>query len=150
MSLLRKLRGSENDLNGVASVSANDLWAVGDFVDPTTGVTQTVIELWNGTSWSVVTSPGPGTQDNLLAGVTVVATNDVWAVGQFTPTGGVQQTLIEQWNGTSWSVVTSPSPSSSFNFLDAATADPSSGQVWAVGYVVNASQHFQTLTKFNP
>jgi hypothetical protein len=49
-----------------------------------------------------------------------------------------------------WSAVSSPSPSSSFNFLDAATADKSSGQAWAVGYFENASSVFQTLTKFNP
>ena len=49
-----------------------------------------------------------------------------------------------------WSAVSSPSPSSSFNFLDAATADKSSGQAWAVGYFENASSVFQTLTEFNP
>ncbi len=43
------------------------------------------------------------------------------------------QSLIEQWNGTSWSVVASPNPSAGQNILDAASADPSSGQAWAVG-----------------
>ena len=141
--------GAFNELRAVASVSANDVWAVGGFAN-LSGGEQTLIEQWNGTSWSIVPSPGPGTQNNELAGVTVVAPNDVWGVGEFTPTGGAQQTLIEQWNGTSWSVVSSPSPSSSFNFLDAATSDKSSGQAWAVGYFENASSAFQTLTEFNP
>jgi len=143
--------GSDNILLAVAAVSTNDVWAVGQFsIVSSPFVFQTLIEKWNGTSWSVVTSPGPGTQNNVLNGVTVVATNDVWTVGNFTPASGGEQTLIEQWNGTSWSVVSSPSPSSSFNFLDAATADKSSGQAWAVGYFENASSVFQTLTEFNP
>ena len=57
---------------------------------------------------------------------------------------------VAQAQTAAWSVISSPSPSSSFNFLDAATADPSSGQAWAVGYFDNASSVFQTLTEFNP
>ena len=136
-----------NSLAAAAMVSANDVWAVGRFLSAT-GVGQTLIEQWNGTSWSVVASPNVGT-DNGLKGVAIVSATDIWAVG-FTITNGVNQTLIEQWNGTSWSVVKSPNPSASFNTLNGAAADKSSGQAWAVGDFSNASQHLQTLTEFNP
>src|SRR5437764_621866 len=53
--------------------------------------------------WSVVSSPNVGTSSNVLNGVAVVSANDVWAVGYYS--GG---TLIEHWDGTSWSVVPSP------------------------------------------
>jgi hypothetical protein len=56
--------------------------------------------------------------------------------------------VIEQWNGTAWSVVTSPNPSASENILKAAAADPSSGQAWAVGSFFSSGR--QTLTEFNP
>src|SRR5712692_11643852 len=60
--------GSVNDLNGVASVSANDVWAVGDTNQ------QTLTLHWNGTSWSVVSSPNvAGTQNNELSGVAAVS-----------------------------------------------------------------------------
>jgi hypothetical protein len=49
------------------------------------------------------------------------------------PNTGVTSTVIEQWNGTSWSQVSSPNPGASENILNGAAADPTSGQVWAVG-----------------
>jgi hypothetical protein len=59
--------------------------------------------------------------------------------------------VIEQWIGSSWSVVTSPNPSASENVLNAAAADPVSGQAWAVGeFFNNTSSSRQTLTEFNP
>jgi hypothetical protein len=36
-----------------------------------------------------------------------VASNDVWAVG-YQGTGAASNTLIEPWNGMSWSVVSAP------------------------------------------
>ena len=50
---------------------------------------------------NAVTSPNVGTDINLLLGVTAVSANDVWAVGAYSP----DQTLIERWNGTEWTVV---------------------------------------------
>jgi hypothetical protein len=139
--------GSENELNGVASVSANDVWAVGDTNQ------QTLIEHWNGHKWSVVSSPNvSGTITDTLQAAAAVSSIDVWAVGQFTdPNTGTTTTVIEQWNGTTWSVVTNPNPSASDNNLNAAAADPASGQSWAVGaFFGSTSNGLQTLTEFNP
>jgi hypothetical protein len=136
-----------NELFGVAAVSPTDVWAVGD--SNTSGSEQTLIEHWNGTSWSIVSSPNPGAGG--LNGVAIISATDIWAVGAFfNTTNNVTQTLIEQWNGTSWSVVTSPNPSSTTNLLEAAAADKSSGQAWAVGQFTAASGATQTLTEFNP
>jgi len=66
--------------------------------------------------------------------VAIVAASNIWAEVDFIDnTPSAFQTLIEQWNGTSWSVVASPNPIGSQDFFDAASADPSSGQAWAVG-----------------
>src|SRR6266702_2662928 len=138
----------DSELMAVAAVSPTDVWAVGD--SHTTSF-QTLTQHWDGHKWSVVSSPNPGAQFNELFGVAAVSTTDVWAVGSFAPQGfSPSQTLIEHWNGTTWSVVTSPNPSSTTNLLEAAAADKSSGQAWAVGEFTAASGATQTLTEFNP
>src|SRR5437868_1606137 len=88
-----------NELHGVASVSTNDVWAVGTSFNAS-GVEQTFIEHWNGKQWSIVASPSPSTQTNFLLGVTTVSTNDVWAVGSFRNASGAFQTLTLHWDGT--------------------------------------------------
>lgn len=122
----------EDILNGVAAVSANDVWAVGTYVN-SNQIDQTLIELWNGTKWSVMPAPDVGSNSNWLYGVTAVSTSDVWAVGTYVDSNVVYQTLIEQWNGQAWSVVPSPNVGLSYNTLSGVTA-VSASDVWAVGY----------------
>jgi len=68
-------------------------------------------------SWSVILSANPGEGADAFAGVAVVSANDVWAVGFYEDNVGPSQTLIEHWNGTSWSVVGSPNVGTSSNVL---------------------------------
>ncbi len=135
---------SSNQLNGVAAVSASDVWAVGSSIT-SSGVGQTLIEHWNGTNWNVVTSPNVGTLGNSLNAVAVVATTDIWAVGS---TSGAGRTLIEHWNGTSWSVVNSPNVGTMSNVLNA-VAVVAANDIWAVGYSTSCSAGCvqQTLTE---
>jgi len=118
-----------NDLTGVAVVSANDIWAVGN----SNVGSQTLIEHWNGSTWSIVSSPNPGSSGNTLNAVVAVSKSNVWAVGSSYNSSGIQQTLIERWNGTQWNVVSSPNPGASINDLSGVTA-VSASHVWAVGY----------------
>jgi hypothetical protein len=84
-----------NPLAGAAVVSANDIWAVGQSQNGTTGIPQTLIEQWTGTSWSIVPSPAPGTA-SLLSGTSAdPASGQAWAVGNFTAASGATQTLTE-------------------------------------------------------
>ncbi len=46
------------ELNGVAAISANDVWAVGEYYDAS-GNASTVALHWDGGAWSVVSSPNP-------------------------------------------------------------------------------------------
>jgi hypothetical protein len=117
-------------LNGVAAISANDVWAVGHSGDPST-IPQTLTEHWDGTRWSIIPSPSPGTYNgNVLNAVAAVSSSDVWAVGwyQSGQTGQEGGALTMHWDGTQWTVV----PNTSRWQLYGVTAI-SSNDVWAVG-----------------
>ena len=60
-------------LQGVSAISPDSAWAVGDQVQTTFGPTSTVIEHWNGTSWTRASSPDPGPSDSVLDGVSSAA-----------------------------------------------------------------------------
>jgi hypothetical protein len=124
------------DLRGITALSANDVWAVGagGFNN------STLIVHWNGKRWSIVPSPNPGASSNQLWGVTALSANDVWAVGGFsnrsTQRQIVDKSLTMHWNGSRWSVVSSPSPGNIGNDLTSVTAR-SANDVWAVGTPYN-------------
>jgi len=73
--------------------------------------TKALIEHYNGTSWSIVSSPNPSNADNtLLESVVSTSSGIAWAVGYTSTNTGTNQTVIEQWNGASWNLVSSPNP----------------------------------------
>lgn len=102
--------GSQNNFfAGLGPSSSNNLWAVGSYYNTTVGFMQTLTEHWNGSSWSAVSSPDVSGVNDELIGAGVVGPRNVWAVGDFgDPINIIAQTLIEHWNGSSWSIVTSP------------------------------------------
>lgn len=105
---------------------------------------KTFIEHWDGSQWKVVASPSPGAFINGLSAIAAVSPTDIWAVGSEGPLQGPVDTLIEHWNGTSWSVVPSPNVGTYGNGLSAVTA-LSSSDVWAVGSDANANYGGRTL-----
>ncbi len=133
---------SNNTLFGVTAVSDSDVWAVGNFNSSNGGaINHTLTEHWNGTAWSVVASPNVGSMGSSLLAVSAASTNDVWAVGNVQTSNNVNfdLTLIEHWNGTAWSVVPSPNPSSEGDDLTGVAA-LSASNAWAVGYFENNAQ----------
>ena len=132
-----------NTLYGVSVSTANSIWAVGDYTNKS-GVNQTLVEQWNGTSWSVVKSPNVGTGNNVLYSVVAISNTNIWAVGDYTNSSNVNQTLIEQWNGAKWSVIASPNNGTGANVLSSVAAS-NNVNVWAVGTYTNSSNVNQTL-----
>jgi hypothetical protein len=118
-------------LRGVRSFSTGDVWAVGDSGN------STLIEHWNGASWSVVFSPNPDPDVNVLNAVGGVGPDDVWAVGRKgrnkadtgIPPG--TRTLAVHWNGKSWSAVATPNRGDQDSLTGVAAIG--SGNVTAVG-----------------
>ena len=72
----------------------------GDGEDAAQHPKRRVVEQWNGTSWSAVSSPNPNPQGtSLLSGIAAVSAANIYAVGS----------VIEHSDGTSWSILTTPS-----------------------------------------
>ena len=144
-----KANANTNMLNAVATVSPNNVWAVGWFHNSNSGTDQTLTEHWNGSNWQIVFSPiAPSSSDNYLTGLKVISQNDIWAVGYYKDMNQtVSRTLTEHWNGHVWSVVGSPNKGTGNNQLLGVSAS-SSSDVWAVGNFYNTnSGTYQTLTE---
>jgi hypothetical protein len=120
------------ELNGVAAVATNNVWAVGSsFSTDSSGdtIATPLIEHFTGTDWSVVSAPSPAAGGELTA-VTVISANNIWAVGHAGLGRGGN--LIEHFDGMSWSIVASPQLTDSFL---TGVSGTSAGDVWAVGSV---------------
>jgi hypothetical protein len=136
-------------LHGLGVVSATDIWGSGYFLSG--GVAQGMMQHWNGTAWSIVSSPNPGPGSDFLNDIAVVASNDVWVVGDRDNTSASEatgKTLIEHWNGTAWSVVPTPNPGSGANILRGAAA-ASANDVWAAGFYNNGSSNRTLIEHWN-
>ncbi len=68
----------------------------------------TVAEQWNGTAWTVLTTPSPATF-SALGSVSCTSPVHCVAVGGSSATAtGTVSPLTEVWNGSAWTVVTAP------------------------------------------
>jgi hypothetical protein len=125
-----------NELLGVAAISASNAWAVGWSQDPNGPpyVKRTLIQHFNGSTWDIVNSPKRrGDTLSQLYSVAAVSANNVWAVGSSNDGTLPSRTMIQHWDGTQWTIVSSPSPDKQFNELRGVAA-LSANDVWAVGY----------------
>jgi len=122
-------------LSGLACSSTTNCFAVGSyFVDTgTIGGQTTLIERWDGTSWKIVPSPNvTDAFDSGLVGAACTSSTDCLAVGT-SHTETSNNTLVERWDGVSWSIVASPDPPNSSDNELAAIACPSATACLAVG-----------------
>jgi hypothetical protein len=64
-----------------------------------------------GPTWSLQSTPNPSSSTNRLLSVACPSTDACIAVGQDKGSGGKLVTLAEEWDGTAWSVQSTPVPS---------------------------------------
>ena len=121
-------------LLAVTAESTGNAWAVGD-----TGVDQTLVLHWNGSSWKRVPSPSPSI-GGLLLGVAVKSATNAWAVGETASDN--PDTVTLHWDGHRWRRAPSPSPGPSQENFAAlnAVAELSTSNVWAVGTSAGATE----------
>jgi hypothetical protein len=131
-----------SQLRGVAAVSANDIWAVGDYTSGSDAVVPLVIH-WNGTAWRTATVPAPAGNLGILSDVVATSASDVWAVGESCTGCATDVTLTYHWNGKKWRLVTSPNPTDVAALRSVAAV--SRTDVWAVGDYFNGTAT-QSLT----
>jgi hypothetical protein len=95
-------------LTGVSCSSASSCVAVGDHHNAK-GAVVTLAEAWNGSKWSIVPSAGPEPNGiNVFLGDDCPTASRCLAVGVSNP----GPSLAEEWDGTRFSVVDSPNPTS--------------------------------------
>jgi|SRR5579875_668376 len=74
--------------------------------------TKTLAENWNGSKWSIVPSANANSgKPNVLSGLACSSASSCWSVGYWFP-GSDTGSLTEKWNGSKWTVVSTPSTSS--------------------------------------
>lgn len=96
-------------LTSVSCVSASACVAAGYSYDGSHN--RTLIETWNGSQWTIVSSPNSSVSDDEnLTAVTCRTTSFCMATG-YAANGSGAQTLVESWNGSQWTIVPSPNTS---------------------------------------
>lgn len=135
----RETAPATNSLADVSGASSADIWAVGSSRPPG-GPDRTLVEHWNGSSWSIVSTPDPGQYGNILDGVLALSADDVWAVGA-RQDSFYQSPLAEHWNGSSWTAAAVPNPKycTGHSYLtDIGAVSPTN--LWAVGWCTASSR----------
>jgi hypothetical protein len=105
-------------LYGIECLSAIDCWASGAVTDTSGQGSGVLMEQWDGSEWTDVsdTVPVPDGSSGgvMLSSISCVGMSSCWAVGSYGTFGGgggngfQPQSLVEYWNGSSWSIEPSP------------------------------------------
>jgi hypothetical protein len=97
------------NLYGVSCVSPTFCVAVGHVDVALPQQDAAVVELWNGTTWSVDSTP-PAADGVTLQGVSCTSGENCVAVGESYDTLSLMspKTVVESWDGGSWSLTSSP------------------------------------------
>jgi hypothetical protein len=119
-------------LNAVTATGPNDAWAVG--YTQKQADTVTMIEHWDGTGWSVAPSPAVAGEYATLTAVTALSPTDVVTVGVVDSGAEQYDPVLEQWDGTAWTRVSSPQPPREDITSLIGVAPDQAGGYWAVGY----------------
>jgi hypothetical protein len=132
------------DLDGVSCVSPNACTAVGLY-QKTGGALMTLAERWNGSKWSIEKTPNPRNSTHTeLDGVSCPSTHACTAVGFYRSTGPYR-TLVERWNGSTWSIDRSPRPTGASTAQLLGVSCPSTKACTAAGNYQNGSSIYATL-----
>jgi hypothetical protein len=104
-----------SEFHGVECNSATSCVAVGSY-NTSASTYWAMASVWIGTEWTLQTVPKPAeSKRSILLDVSCSDASNCTSVGGYTNAKGVQVTLVERWNGKTWSVQTSPNPEGSSN-----------------------------------
>jgi len=125
--------GGTGRLNAIAAAAPGRIWAVGDSWVP--GRTVSLIERWDGKTWSPVPADDePGVSQHLY-GVATIGESDAWAVGSAAD-GEHTRPIARRWDGLRWKRV--PLPADLVDAELAAVAASGPADVWAAGTIAES------------
>jgi hypothetical protein len=131
----------------ISCASASACTAVGDTRNPV-GQSLPLAERWNGTTWTVQAMPNPsGAQATGLFAVSCATATACTTTGAAAGSSGIPAPLAEAWNGTTWTVKTTPVPSGAVGGELDGVACVTPAACTSVGYADAASGSFATLAE---
>jgi hypothetical protein len=157
-----KLAPAPNVSNGLLNLvavdcpAANTCFAVGDLATftPNSFDVQPVVVRWNGSSWTTLTVPAvAGSLSTALNSIDCTSATHCVAVGDYL-TGNFRKpatvhdhAVIAEWNGTAWTIATTPAPSGSTDEFLGDVSCVGATCVAVGGYIDGADVH--PLTEFS-
>jgi IPT/TIG domain len=134
-------------IHRVSCTSSTACSAVGVYTN-SSGVEVTLAETWNGTTWSIQSTPNPtGATLSRLQGLSCTSSTACTAVGLYHNSSNVELTLAETWNGTTWSIQSTPNPAGSQATALNSVSCTSSSACTAVQDYLNSSSTIVTLAE---
>ncbi len=136
-----------SSLNAVSCSGASACTAVGNYGN-SSGVGVTLAEVWNGTAWSIQTTPNAtGAIGSSLNAVSCSGASACTAAGDYGSSSGYEVTLAEAWNGTAWKIETTPNPTGATGSYLYGESCSGAGACTAVGWYFNSSDVELTLAE---
>lgn len=123
--------------SAIAVAAPDDLWIIGLASGSGDGVSGSPILTvhWDGSNLTEVHTPGVGNRQNNMEDAVAIASNDMWAVGDYNNTGVGDYTfhgMTYHYDGGSWNQVPNPTQSIDSSHLNAVAAI-ATDDVWAAG-----------------
>lgn len=147
-SLLSMPSVSEGALNGIGCSESSACTAVGTQSGTSAG---SLAERWNGTSWTVQTTPNPsGSSEATFNGVACPTSTFCLGVGKYRTSSNPLNALAETWNGTSWSLQTLPLPTgTTWNWLTGVSCSSASFCMAVGNYKLSTGNYHPLVEKWN-
>jgi len=138
----------QNTLAGVSCTSASACMAVGQVYGTRSGTT--LAESWHGTAWAIRPGPALPGMFGQFSGASCTSAAACTAVGSYDNGTGGTLPLAESWNGGTWTVQSTPRPSSGTNSVLAGVARGPGAGFTAVGSHLSGAQVSTTLAETGP
>ena len=120
--------------SGLATLSSENLWAVGKTELPSVNTSRTLVEHWNGSRWQVVDTPMPSSAaKSYPQHIFAVTAQNLWMMGYwYSPKTSTKYPLLLHWDGQGWHIATPPSLQTTSGVFFAGTA-VAAHDLWVVG-----------------
>lgn len=136
----------DNRLYAVSCVSESWCVAAGSTFDGS--LSRTLILVWDGSSWTIQTSPNLSASQDYLNGVSCTSATSCLAVGSF-QSAITRQTMVLVWDGSTWTSQASANTSTSqYNYLSGVSCSSASACT-AVGSYHDGVAYRTLVTRWN-